>query len=86
MDIGYDPAPNGLLAIADSAPVVGLIRNPATVLSRVLLTYTNLPVGSTVTDSGSVPAANGLPAIGVSAPVDVFIEKAEMLFANSFAT
>src|SRR5712691_1938345 len=35
----------------------------------VLVTYTNLPVGSTVTDVGFVPAAKGEPGTEVRAPV-----------------
>ena len=68
------PAENGEPAIGVSTPVLGSIANPATSWGT-MLTYTNLPAGSTAIDDGwaFAPSGVGVPVTGVKLPAESIV-------------
>jgi len=71
MSCGTAPTENGEPLIGVSAPELESKANPA-ICCGAILTYTNLPVGSTAMDDGwaLVPSEIGLPATGVKLPAE----------------
>jgi hypothetical protein len=76
----------GTVARGIRPPLTPSRRYTDTLFEPLFATYTNLPVGSTSTESGTRPAGYGEPAIGVSIPVSFSIENAQTSFDTVLGT